>query len=302
MLQRDSREVSFPFSVSGRRGSTCPGVSRPRYVPPSGFLDLLAVCSPRRLPALFHAGNTPGVSPFRAFPFRRPVVLSDPVLSCRYPLSCATCYAPASLPGVPARLPGSVRSGAVPARGRSRFPVPGGSLPLPEGAGELPPTPVVSTGQAADLASQQGLAAGMQPQTAEGGPTSEGYPLRKSVPRSRGYYARDGADALLGVLPSGALPLAEMDPLSGLLPSCPCLRRKAGELYLRRGVDFKVLLVGEPGICPSQDSEVSRVWAAGSSGVSDLVAGAASSEASRPGIMVSPRRLGVAPRSPLWVV
>jgi hypothetical protein len=39
-----------------------------RYVALSGFLNLLALCFSRRLPALFHAGNAHGVPPFRAFP------------------------------------------------------------------------------------------------------------------------------------------------------------------------------------------------------------------------------------------
>jgi hypothetical protein len=39
-----------------------------RYVAPSGFLNLLTLSFSRSRPALFHAGNALGVSPFRAFP------------------------------------------------------------------------------------------------------------------------------------------------------------------------------------------------------------------------------------------
>jgi hypothetical protein len=41
-----------------------------RYVPSTGFLTLLTVFSSPSLPALFHAGNARGVSPFRGFPSR----------------------------------------------------------------------------------------------------------------------------------------------------------------------------------------------------------------------------------------
>jgi hypothetical protein len=45
-----------------------PGLASPGYGPPTGFRTLLAVCTPADLPALFHAGDAHGVSPFRAFP------------------------------------------------------------------------------------------------------------------------------------------------------------------------------------------------------------------------------------------
>jgi hypothetical protein len=42
-----------------------------RLVPPPGFLTLLTACSLHGRPALFHAGGTHGVVPFRAFPSGR---------------------------------------------------------------------------------------------------------------------------------------------------------------------------------------------------------------------------------------
>jgi hypothetical protein len=37
-----------------------------RFVPPSGFLTLLTVCSPITRPALFHAGGAHGISPLQS--------------------------------------------------------------------------------------------------------------------------------------------------------------------------------------------------------------------------------------------
>jgi hypothetical protein len=46
----------------------CSRVCRTRFVPPSGFLTLLTVCSSTDFPALFHAGALMEFLPFRAFP------------------------------------------------------------------------------------------------------------------------------------------------------------------------------------------------------------------------------------------
>jgi hypothetical protein len=48
-----------------------------RYGPPSGFLTLLTAFSLAVRPALFHAGGTHGVLPFRAFPFAAAVTPFD---------------------------------------------------------------------------------------------------------------------------------------------------------------------------------------------------------------------------------
>jgi hypothetical protein len=48
-----------------------PRVYLTRFVPSSGFLPLLTVCSSPSLPALFHAGALMGFVPFRAFPSHR---------------------------------------------------------------------------------------------------------------------------------------------------------------------------------------------------------------------------------------
>jgi hypothetical protein len=53
------------------------GFTSPDYVPPTGFLTLLTVCTSRRPPGLFHPGHAHGVPPSRAFPPRRAVTPLD---------------------------------------------------------------------------------------------------------------------------------------------------------------------------------------------------------------------------------
>jgi hypothetical protein len=65
---------------SGLEGRVC--LARPPA--PSGFLDLLALCSATCLPALFRAGSAHGVAPFRALLLSRGRTPSPaPVPSCR---------------------------------------------------------------------------------------------------------------------------------------------------------------------------------------------------------------------------
>ena len=73
--------------------SHSPGVYLTPYVALPGFLTLSAPCSPPDRPVLFHTGNVPGVSPFRAFPSRGAV----PPLGGRCPPGVATpssCHQP----------------------------------------------------------------------------------------------------------------------------------------------------------------------------------------------------------------
>jgi len=64
-----SHEVWSPSALE-ERGShdRYAGFTSPDYDPPSGFLTLLASCSPANPAALFHAAGAHGVVPFRAFP------------------------------------------------------------------------------------------------------------------------------------------------------------------------------------------------------------------------------------------
>jgi hypothetical protein len=59
---------SAPLRRTGPSESTPPRLANTGYVPPSGFLTLSAVSSSLGRPALFHAGDAHGVSPFRDFP------------------------------------------------------------------------------------------------------------------------------------------------------------------------------------------------------------------------------------------
>jgi len=66
-----------PLQRSQPRGATYAGVASPDCAAPPGFLSLLTPSSPRSLPALFHAGGTHGVSPFRGFPPQMTVLSLD---------------------------------------------------------------------------------------------------------------------------------------------------------------------------------------------------------------------------------
>jgi hypothetical protein len=54
-----------------QREATYTGFASPGCAASSGFLSLLTPSSSRSLPALFHAGNAHGLSPFRGLPFSR---------------------------------------------------------------------------------------------------------------------------------------------------------------------------------------------------------------------------------------
>jgi len=58
--------VSGPYSVVSAR-SPLPRVYLTRYVPPSGFLNLLTVYSADHLAGLFHPADTPGISTLQSF-------------------------------------------------------------------------------------------------------------------------------------------------------------------------------------------------------------------------------------------
>jgi hypothetical protein len=58
------------------------GIATSRFVPPSGFLGLLAVYSSPYPPTLFHAGNTPGVFPSELGTFDPATLLSEELPSC----------------------------------------------------------------------------------------------------------------------------------------------------------------------------------------------------------------------------
>jgi hypothetical protein len=58
------------------------GVATSRFVPPSGFLGLLAGYSSPHPPALFHAGNTPGVFPSELGTSDPATLLSEELPSC----------------------------------------------------------------------------------------------------------------------------------------------------------------------------------------------------------------------------
>ena len=73
-----SHEVCSPSAPSFNRiHDEYSGLAAPEYGPPTGFLTLLTVYAPVELPALFHAGDTHGVFPFRAFPSRAAVAPLD---------------------------------------------------------------------------------------------------------------------------------------------------------------------------------------------------------------------------------
>jgi hypothetical protein len=56
------------FATSTMRVHLTRAFPKARYVPPTGFLSLSAVCSSQRFAALFHAATAYRVSLFRAFP------------------------------------------------------------------------------------------------------------------------------------------------------------------------------------------------------------------------------------------
>jgi len=58
------------------------GFARPRFVPSSGFLNLLTVFSSPNPPALFHAGNTHGVYPTELGTPDPATLLSEEMPSC----------------------------------------------------------------------------------------------------------------------------------------------------------------------------------------------------------------------------
>jgi hypothetical protein len=66
----------MPLRRLGCRRSNHPGVCLTPFVALSGFLTLSALCSPPDLPALFHAGNVPGVRPSELSPSEEPYRLS----------------------------------------------------------------------------------------------------------------------------------------------------------------------------------------------------------------------------------
>jgi hypothetical protein len=71
LAQKGSRPPPMEFLPLQRiqlEESTRPGLASPGTFRLQGSLTLLAVCSSSSLPALFHAGNAHGVSPFRGFP------------------------------------------------------------------------------------------------------------------------------------------------------------------------------------------------------------------------------------------
>lgn len=73
-----SHEVWPPSApTTDRIHDKYPGLASPGYGPPPGFLTLLTDYAPVDLPALFHAGDTHGVFPFRAFPSRAAVAPLD---------------------------------------------------------------------------------------------------------------------------------------------------------------------------------------------------------------------------------
>ena len=73
-----SHEVYSPSApTTDRIHDRYPGLTSPRYGPPAGFLTLLTVYAPADLSALFHADDTHGVFPFRAFPSRAAVAPLD---------------------------------------------------------------------------------------------------------------------------------------------------------------------------------------------------------------------------------
>jgi hypothetical protein len=78
-----------------------PGLASPGYGPPAGFRTLLTVCTPAGLPALFHAGGTHGVFPFRAFPSREAVAPLDArsLHAVSPPLGSRVTQAPPPQPG-----------------------------------------------------------------------------------------------------------------------------------------------------------------------------------------------------------
>jgi hypothetical protein len=81
-------EVRRPYNDISPRGPHPPGF-QPRFVPPSGFLTLLTVCSPSHLP-ISEIGAAHGVHPSEPFPpaepyaFRRrcPLAVSDITSYC----------------------------------------------------------------------------------------------------------------------------------------------------------------------------------------------------------------------------
>jgi hypothetical protein len=60
-LRGASLEVCLPSSTLSRAGPPDPGFASPGYVPPSGFLSLLAAYSLLDRGALFHAPGAHGV-------------------------------------------------------------------------------------------------------------------------------------------------------------------------------------------------------------------------------------------------